>query len=197
MTDLRTSARGGLRPLAVIATLLGLSGSGCVEAQETVDVVVHHAMSVDFGAMEADTVEQAVVLLPDLREEPDFLAYQSQLVCGALAHDASWMQLTALDATSLGATLSLELQVRARDSEEPWAPLVNYAGTLTVGEVIPLDGAGIAHFPQGEDVLIDTSLSSQPAYDIRVVGEAAEALESLRIGLELEIAFSSTSTGCP
>ena len=197
MTEMTTTAQRTLWITLLLSTALGLTTSGCAESQETVDVVVHHAMSVDFGQMEADIPEQAVIPLPDLREEPDYQAYQSRLVCGSLLYDASWMQLTALDTTAVNTTLALELQVRRRGSDTNWYPLVNFAGSLAAGDVITLDGPGIAHFPQGETVLIDAALSAQPAYDLRIVGETAEDLDSLRLGLELEITFSTVLSGCP
>ncbi|MCC6624377.1 MAG: hypothetical protein IT385_24210 [Deltaproteobacteria bacterium] len=185
------------RSLLSLACLSLAAVAACGDDPETIiDLTVIETMPVDFGAMQAGVLESAVFNLDDLRDEAAYQEAAGKLRCAGLDARASSLFVKDLVVGAGATTVDYRVGVRQRDSGA-YTELVRFAGSITKGDEMTLDGAKFTLNPQGLQTLSQVVLGATPMLDVEVVASVPGGVDAMVLELELVTELSTQSKGCP
>jgi hypothetical protein len=159
------------------------------------DLTIIETVPVEFGSMEPDIAEGAVVELGDLNTEPAYVEAREALRCATIDMNNSSILVEALDVGQFATPLVYNLGVAARGSKS-FQPLATFSGPIAEGQRIRFADSGFQVVPAGVDFVARTLLSNTPALDLEVRGQVPTRIDDLVVKLTLTLKFSSTASDC-
>jgi len=181
----------------LLTALVPLALAACGDDPETIiDITVIETMPVDFGQMQGGVLESAVIALDDLRDEPAYANAVGKLACAGVDAKASSLLVDQLVVAAGATTIDYRAGVRQKGSGA-FTELFRFAGSITQGDRVTLDGSKITLSSQGLQALSSIVLGGTPALDIEVSATVPAGVDALVVELELVLDLSSQAKGCP
>lgn len=159
------------------------------------DLTIIETVPVEFGAMDPDVAEGAIVELGDLNTEPAYVEARDALRCATVDLTNSAILVEALDVGQFATPLVYNLGVAARGSKS-FQPLATFSGPIAEGQQIRFADSGFQVVAAGVDFVSRTLLSNSPSLDLEIRGQVPTRIDDLVVKLTLTLKFSSTASDC-
>ncbi len=181
----------------LFSVILGSIAAAC-STETIVDLSLTHTVEIDFHALQANVPAetQRGEIVFDLRDESDYLEFESQLRCVGLDLFASSLHVRRLEAEGLDSVLDFRVDI-APYPDGAWTPLADFAALITDQSSRGFDDDGFKIYREGLDVLEDLAFAEVPQYELKVSSKVPGDVMDLEIGLDLVIVFSSQAGACP
>jgi hypothetical protein len=178
----------------LMAAPLGLVACGD-DGGTLYDLTIIETVPVEFGSMDANVAEGAIVELGDLTTEPAWVEARDALRCATIDRANSAIAIEALDVGQFATTFAYSLGVAARGSKS-FQPLATFSGPIAEAQRIRFADSGFQVDEAGVDFVSQTLLGNAPALDLEIRGQVPVGLDELVVKLTLTLKFSSTAADC-